>query len=121
MGVGLFLYLNLAMWNFMNTSQEALPFYSVLSLIVNDTSLVFRRAAWEDNQIVYLATGSYDANVPRPEAVKAIPSNLFEEGFQGSSTRLPNFVYYNKEGIRIEGWNPTQEDILSQDWYRVVP
>lgn len=100
-------------------------FSDALHLMVKK-GLPVRRDTWPEGHGVFLEMGSYDWHVGDngpvgPCSIRNIPSSLFENGDHGTSTRLPNFRYFeNAEGgrdsISYRGWTPTTEDMLATNW-----
>lgn len=94
---------------------ERPTFYDALRLMIEGQKAV-RRVRWPSGDIVFLRAGSHDFTPPRGGAdLLDVPASLFVDGDKGTTTRLPNFVHAC-DCSRVDGWVPTQNDMLATDW-----
>ncbi len=87
--------------------------------MMTERRVAVTRSSWPGGRYVYLKSGSHDFKSHRQFAddrIQGIPGILFDNGDNGTTTRLPNFVTGMFGGAHISGWTPTQEDMLAQDW-----
>lgn len=92
---------------------------------VNQGKKAFR-AGWNGKgMFVYLNRGSVDRTDDksqfvtkqwRDHLIDGINPNLFDNGFEGTVTRLPNLNMKSATGSTLTGWLASQTDILAEDW-----
>lgn len=77
--------------------------------------------------VLYLKKGSFDGSclgfkpnesIPSDHRsfMEGIPLGLFENGDEGTLTRLPNIQMLNANGNIVDGWLASQTDMLAEDW-----
>lgn len=77
------------------------------------------REGWNGkNMCVYMALGSHNfiEDEPVPDLIEGIKSSLFERGFTGTTTRLPNINMHTATGSTVTGWLASQTDMFAEDW-----
>lgn len=82
------------------------------------------RQGWNGkNMYVFLNKGSkhFLAGRDLPQQVESIRTDLFENGAEGTSTRLPNINMMAATGSVVTGWLASQTDILAEDWCVLEP
>ncbi|TDW20422.1 uncharacterized protein DUF2829 [Rhizobium azibense] len=79
---------------------------------------VIRRADWKKSERVYMELGSRDATklFGRSRIEAALNAKLFQAGDKGTVTRLPNFNMKTPGGETLTGWQPTQLEMVAEDW-----
>lgn len=76
-----------------------------------------RRPTWGDKQFVYLNPGSTAEKLRGRERIAyALDKKLFEQGHEGTATRLPNLNLAAGDGSTQTGWVASQLDMLAEDW-----
>lgn len=77
-----------------------------------------RRADWKSDSRVYLDLGSRDASklFGRTRIEAALKAELFQTGDKGTVTRLPNLNMKTPGGETLTGWQPSQLEMLAEDW-----
>jgi hypothetical protein len=75
-----------------------------------------KRQGWSSDKCVELVKGNYAVNISTTNKLNYIDENLFGLGDYGTVVRAPHFRL-EKQGVNTEGWTPTQEDLLAEDWY----
>jgi hypothetical protein len=77
------------------------------------------RVGWPKGQFIYLKDGSTSI-IPIIRGllghIDGISSNLFQQGEEGTTTRLPCICMKLPSGSLIEGWIPNQQEMLAEDW-----
>ncbi|MCY1558385.1 hypothetical protein D9M68_953150 [compost metagenome] len=81
------------------------------------------RAGWNGKgMFIWLEKGSYD--VPPagdvPGTISGVPISLFDQGDNGTVTRMPHLCMRAGDGSTVTGWNASQSDTLTHDWTIVV-
>lgn len=51
-----------------------------------------------------------------PSTIDGVPAELFDTGYFGSVTRLPNLAMRSATGSIVTGWLASQTDMLASDW-----
>ena len=86
------------------------------------------RQGWNGKgMVIYLKKGSLDGymlgfkpdeTIPPDHGSKmeGIKLGLFDNGAEGTETRLPNIQMLNANGNIVDGWLASQTDILAEDW-----
>jgi hypothetical protein len=79
---------------------------------------VIRRAEWNAKAKVYLEAGSRDTSklYGRTRIEAALRAELFQPGDKGTVTRLPNLNLKTPGGETLTGWQPSQLEMLAEDW-----
>jgi hypothetical protein len=77
------------------------------------------REGWNGkNMFVYLEKGSTTIKMESETAlIDGIKMNLFDNGAEGTTTRLPNLNMMSARGNIVTGWLASQTDILAEDWH----
>jgi len=77
-----------------------------------------RRADWKKSERIYLDLGSRDTSklFGRTRIEAALNAKLFEAGDKGTATRLPNLNMKTAGGETLTGWQPSQVEMLAEDW-----
>lgn len=77
-----------------------------------------RRAEWKEKERVYLDLGSRDASrlYGKSRIEAALNVKLFDAGDKGTVTRLPNLNMKTPAGETLTGWQPSQVEMLAEDW-----
>ena len=67
---------------------------------------------------IFLNKGNFDFedNTEKPLLIEGIKTDLFENGPEGSVTRLPNLNTKAATGSTVTGWLASQTDLLAEDW-----
>ncbi len=67
---------------------------------------------------IFLNKGNFDFedNTEKPLLIEGIKTDLFENGPEGSVTRLPNLNMKAATGSTVTGWLASQTDLLAEDW-----
>ena len=73
-----------------------------------------KRSSWI-NKSVYIVNGNYAIDLPIRNRLDFLDIKLFDKGDYGTVTSTPHFRV-SEDNKNTEGWNPSQEDILSEDW-----
>ena len=78
------------------------------------------RQGWNGKgMFLFLNSGSIDP-VGRPalegEGIEGIREDLFDDGGEGTVTRLPNINMRTASGSTVTGWLASQTDMLAEDW-----
>lgn len=84
------------------------------------------RAGWNGKGMsIYLNYGSVDVTDDksafgkehwRDHLIDGINPNLFNNGAEGTVTRLPNINMQTATGSTVTGWLASQTDMLAEDW-----
>lgn len=79
------------------------------------------REGWNGKgMFIYLNKGNVDKNAPNTPpgllSVEGISVDLFENGADGTVTRLPNINMKAATGSTVTGWLASQTDLLADDW-----
>lgn len=97
---------------------ELFDFSRALTLLQRSKAVA--RESWQGAMAVSLRFGSHDfTNGPMAagEYISSVNSQLFESGHTGTVTRMPSLEAYN--GSFWSSWNPSNADLLAQDWVAV--
>lgn len=82
------------------------------------------RSGWNGrNMFVHLNPGSTPNSTPTSASglISGVSVSLFEEGSDGTITRMPNLNLKAADGTIITGWLASQTDLLAEDWRIVDP
>lgn len=75
------------------------------------------RAGWNGkNMFIYLNRGSVDG-VVKGLTIGGVSTHLFDEGDDGTATRMPNLNMRAADGSTVTGWLASQTDMLAEDWH----
>ena len=77
------------------------------------------RVGWNGKGMcIFLNKGNFDfeGNTEKPLLIEGIKTDLFENGPEGSVTRLPNLNMKAATGSTVTGWLASQTDLLAEDW-----
>ena len=75
------------------------------------------REGWNGKgMFVYLNKGSHDFNKEKGLPIDGVSADLFIDGAEGTSTRLPNINMKSATGSIVTGWLASQTDLLADDW-----
>jgi hypothetical protein len=78
---------------------------------------IFREGWNGKGMFVYLQKGSTTIKIESETAmIEGVNINLFDNGAEGTTTRLPNLNMVSARGNTITGWLASQTDILAEDW-----
>jgi hypothetical protein len=100
-----------------NKQVSGLSFGTAVEAIKNGERVA--REGWNGkNMFIYLNAGSkaFDPSSDRPSTVGGVSSHLFENGAEGTVTRMPNLNMKAADGSTVTGWLASQTDILAEDW-----
>ena len=78
------------------------------------------RRGWNGRGIfVYLTKGAahFSDQQAIPPLIDGIKRSLFEQWDGGIVTRCPNISIQSASGNTVNGWAPSQTDMLAEDWY----
>ena len=82
------------------------------------------RAGWNGKGMcLWINKGSkhFLPDADMPSKVEGVQADLFENGAEGTSTRLPNINMRAATGSTVTGWLASQTDILAEDWDILAP
>jgi hypothetical protein len=93
----------------------SLTFSHALDLLKRGNSVT--RRGWNGKDVyIYLNKGSHDFDSLSGLTVDGIDCDLFDEGLEGTATRLPNINMRSVSGATVTGWLASQTDMLASDW-----
>lgn len=75
-----------------------------------------RRTSWTEGQTVTMIKGSVPHDGFGIKSLNGISPTLFETSDDQTHVRLPVLRLYKEDGSYIDGWVPTQPDMLTGDW-----
>jgi hypothetical protein len=88
-----------------------------------------RRASWPRSDryansarvgpsVIWLTRGNvhFGETDTIPPLIGGIKRSLFDNGDRGTVTRLPNIAMADTSGTSVNGWVPSQADMLAEDW-----
>ncbi|MBP6238761.1 MAG: DUF2829 domain-containing protein [Saprospiraceae bacterium] len=75
------------------------------------------RKGWNSQgMFIYLNKGSHDFGEDIGLDIYGVSADLFINGAEGTSTRLPNINMKSATGSIVTGWLASQTDLLADDW-----
>jgi hypothetical protein len=108
---------------------DRLDFSGALYALKNGYSIA--RRGWNGKGMsISLTKGSFDGpnlgfygseqpKTDHPYTIDGISLGLFEPGDADTVTRLPNIQMHTATNAIVNGWAPSQNDMLAEDW-RIV-
>ena len=81
------------------------------------------RQDWPNGKLIFLEKGSFDfsrfgsAEIDDSVSINGVSVKHFEKGDTGTETKMPMLCLQLPDGTVQQGWAPSQEDQLAEDWY----